>query len=307
MTSFTPKIFCRSAIGNVILELTVILLPFPLIVIGNIPQNFIALLVDFMRLNKFLAQKGLCSRREADKLITSELVRVNGEKVSPGYILEEGNKVTVLEKDSEKTHSFIFSENKSNNSFENIYIALNKPVDIECTCNTDIKGNIITYLRKNKKFLELEKEYQQKNNSLLRLFHIGRLDKNSHGLILLSNDGELSQKLMHPSFEHEKEYLVTVNKELTEDFIKKLSAGVTISRDKKEDKVKTLPCSVKQVSENSFKIILKQGYKRQIRKSCKVLGYEVIDLYRFRIGEVNIDENFKLKEAEFKLIEKQYL
>ncbi|NQY80871.1 MAG: rRNA pseudouridine synthase [Candidatus Caenarcaniphilales bacterium] len=260
-----------------------------------------------MRLNKFLAQKGLCSRREADKLITNELVRVNNEKVNPGYILEEGNEVTVLEKGSEKTHSFIFSENKSNDNFENIYIALNKPVDIECTCNTDIKGNIITYLRKNKKFLDLEKEYQQKNSSLLRLFHIGRLDKNSHGLILLSNDGELSQKLMHPSFEHEKEYLVTVNKELTEDFIKKLSAGVTISRDKKEDKVKTLPCKVKQVSKNSFNIILKQGYKRQIRKSCKVLGYEVEDLYRFRIGEVNIGKNHRIKESDFLILNKKMI
>lgn len=260
-----------------------------------------------MRLNKFLALKGLCSRREADKLITNESVRVNNEKVSPGYILEEGDKVLILEKGSKKTHNFIFSKAKINNNFENIYLALNKPKYIECTCNPEIKGNIITYLRKNKKFSELEKEYQQKNNSLLRLFHIGRLDKNSRGLILLSNDGDLSQKLMHPSFEHEKEYLVTVNKELTKEFIQKLSAGVNISRDKKEDKIKTLPCSVKQVNYNSFKIILKQGYKRQIRKSCKVLDYEVEDLYRFRIGQVNIDENFRLREAEFRLIEKRYL
>ena len=104
---------------------------------------------------------------------------------------------------------------------------------------------------------------------------------------------------MHPSFEHEKEYTVTVNKDITSEFIKKLSAGVTISRDKKEDKVKLLPSTVKKIGTNKFKIILKQGYKRQIRKSCKVLGYEVIDLYRFRIGSINIDNEHKIKEGDF--------
>ncbi|MCH2226676.1 MAG: pseudouridine synthase [Candidatus Caenarcaniphilales bacterium] len=252
-----------------------------------------------MRLNKLLALKGLCSRREADKLIKDQLVTINGEFTSPGYQVIENDKVQVKSPDHKILADFIFQENIAEAEFEKIYLALNKPVNIECTCNSEIKNNIIDFLRKDPEFRKLEERYKKRNKSQLRLFHVGRLDKNSRGLILLTNDGELSQKLMHPSHEHEKEYLVTVDKKISQDFIDKLSAGVTISRDKKEDKVKTLPCIVRKVSSNSFKIILKQGYKRQIRKSCKVLGYEVEDLYRFRIEDVNIDTSHKLDESKF--------
>ena len=251
-----------------------------------------------MRLNKFLAQKGLCSRREADKLILEKLIKVNNCEISPGYILEAGDKVVVFDSQATEINNFIYSETKAQ-EFEKVYLALNKAAGIECTCNLKIKANIISYIRKAKGFEKLRKKYQDRHQSELRLFHIGRLDKDSRGLILLSNDGDLSQKLMHPSYEHEKEYLVCVDKKITQSFIKDLSAGVEISRDKKDDKVKTLPCIVKQVNDRSFTIILTQGYKRQIRKSCKVLGYEVTDLYRFRIGEININENYKIAEGEF--------
>ncbi len=256
-----------------------------------------------MRLNKVLALKGICSRREADKLISKNQVLINGENTSPGYIVQSGDEIEVQIPTEKEAFKFLFSEEKIVEEFEKIFLILNKQVNIECTCNTNIKNNIITYLRKNDEFKELEKKYKKKNNSELRLFHVGRLDKNSRGLILLTNDGETAQRLTHPKYEHEKEYLVTVNKDISDSFINKLSAGVEISRNKKIDKVKTLACKVKKINSKTFKIILTQGYKRQIRQSCKVLGYEVIDLYRFRIGSLSLEENLNLPESKFKLID----
>jgi 23S rRNA pseudouridine2604 synthase len=240
-----------------------------------------------MRLNKFLADQGLCSRRQADLKISQGLVSVNAVTVDLGYCLESGDRVNYADKE------YIYNPESSQRL---IYLALNKPVGIECTCNEEIEGNLIHFLEKNPKFQELKK---------LRLYPIGRLDKNSRGLIILTNDGDITHKLSHPKFEHEKEYLVTVDKPITKKFLKDLSAGVEIIIKKNGIKARTLPCLVNQESETSFKIILKQGYKRQIRQSCKVLGYEVVDLLRFRIVKLNLYE-LSLNEGEFKLIDNLY-
>lgn len=240
-----------------------------------------------MRLNKFLADQGLCSRRQADLKISQGLVSVNAATVDLGYCLESGDRVNYAGKE------YIYNPESSQRL---IYLALNKPMGIECTCNEEIEGNLIHFLKKNPKFQELKK---------LRLYPIGRLDKNSRGLIILTNDGDITHKLSHPKFEHEKEYLVTVDKPITKKFLKDLSAGVEIIIKKNGIKARTLPCLVNQESETSFKIILKQGYKRQIRQSCKVLGYEVVDLLRFRIVKLNLYE-LSLNEGEFKLIDNLY-
>ena len=240
-----------------------------------------------MRLNKFLADQGLCSRRQADLKISQGLVSVNAATVDLGYCLESGDRVNYAGKE------YIYNPESSQRL---IYLALNKPMGIECTCNEEIEGNLIHFLEKNPKFQELKK---------LRLYPIGRLDKNSRGLIILTNDGDITHKLSHPKFEHEKEYLVTVDKPITKKFLKDLSAGVEIIIKKNGIKARTLPCLVNQESETSFKIILKQGYKRQIRQSCKVLGYEVLDLLRFRIVKLNLYE-LSLNEGEFKLIDNLY-
>ncbi|MFZ4084547.1 MAG: pseudouridine synthase [Vampirovibrionia bacterium] len=240
-----------------------------------------------MRLNKFLADQGLCSRRQADLKISQGLVSVNTVTVNLGCCLESGDRVNYADKE------YIYNPESSQRL---IYLALNKPAGVECTCNEEIKGNLIHFLEKNPKFQELKK---------LRLYPIGRLDKNSRGLLILTNDGDITHKLSHPKFEHEKEYLVTVDKPITKKFLKDLSAGVEIIIKKNGVKARTLPCLVNQESETSFKIILKQGYKRQIRQSCKVLGYEVVDLLRFRIVKLNLYE-LSLNEGEFKLIDNLY-
>jgi 23S rRNA pseudouridine2604 synthase len=240
-----------------------------------------------MRLNKFLADQGLCSRRQADLKISQGLVSVNAVTISLGCCLESGDRVNYAGKE------YIYNPESSQRL---IYLALNKPAGVECTCNEEIEGNLIHFLEKNPEFQELKK---------LRLYPIGRLDKNSRGLIILTNDGDITHKLSHPKFEHEKEYLVTVDKPITKKFLKDLSAGVEIIIKKNGIKARTLPCLVNQESETSFKIILKQGYKRQIRQSCKVLGYEVVDLLRFRIVKLNLYE-LSLNEGEFKLIDNLY-
>lgn len=255
-----------------------------------------------MRLNKFLADQGLCSRRQADLKISQRLVSVNAVTVDLGYCLESGDRVNYAGKE------YIYNPESSQRL---IYLALNKPMGIECTCNEEIEGNLIHFLEKNPKFHELKELFTSSSKnaragiSELRLYPIGRLDKNSRGLLILTNDGDITHKLSHPKFEHEKEYLVTVDKPITKKFLKDLSAGVEIIIKKNGIKARTLACLVNQESETSFKIILKQGYKRQIRQSCKVLGYEVVDLLRFRIAKLNLYE-LSLNEGEFKLIDNLY-
>ena len=253
-----------------------------------------------MRLNKFLADKGLCSRRQADLKINQGLVLVNGSIAELGHHLKANDIVTYENKE------YYFSENFIKRFF---YLALNKPTGIECTCSKETEGNLIDFLEKNPKFQKLREEFIDTSKASkaeeLRLYPIGRLDKNSRGLIILTNDGELTHKLSHPKFEHEKEYLVTVNKLISESFLKELSNGVEIKIDDNGTKVKTMPTKVFLETDKSFKIILKQGYKRQIRESCKVLGYKVLDLLRFRIAKLNLYE-LSLNEGEFRLIDNLY-
>ena len=207
------------------------------------------------RINKYLSEIGYCSRREADRLIADGRVLVNGEPV------EMGLKVSV------EDEIVVNGEAISNPKNKLVYIAFNKPKGIVCTTDTRVeKDNIIDYINYSK-----------------RIFPIGRLDKASEGLILLTNDGDIVNKILRARNNHEKEYIVTVNKPITKEFLHKMSNGVPIL-----DTV-TKKCFVKQTHKNEFKIILTQGFNRQIRRMCEYLDYRVIELTRVRIMNVNLD------------------
>ncbi len=212
-----------------------------------------------MRLNNYISASGFCSRREADKLISQGKVTINSKKAIIGQTVNENDIVKVFNK---------VIKPKNNN----IYIALNKPVGITCTTERHIKGNIIDYVN-----------YKE------RIFPIGRLDKPSEGLILLTNDGSIVNKILREENNHEKEYLVTVNKNIDSHFIQSMSNGVRIFNPVNKKYVTTKKCIVKKVNNNTFKIILTQGLNRQIRRMCEVLGYEVIKLKRIRIMNLTLD------------------
>lgn len=208
------------------------------------------------RLNKFISESGVCSRREADKYIEQNRVYVNDE------LPELGTKVTTSDKVTLDGKLIVASpENKS----DRIYIAYNKPIGITCTTERHIKGNIIDAIG-------------HKN----RIFPIGRLDKPSEGLILLTSDGDIVNKILRAENAHDKEYLVTVNNPISERFVKKMSRGVPIL-----DTV-TKPCKVTALARNRFKIILTQGLNRQIRRMCEFLGYDVVKLKRTRIMNISL-------------------
>ncbi|PKP40338.1 MAG: 23S rRNA pseudouridine synthase F [Bacteroidetes bacterium HGW-Bacteroidetes-13] len=206
------------------------------------------------RLNKFLSESGYCSRRQADKLIEEKRITVNGK------LPELGTKVSAT--DLIAVDGKIIAQKKE----ENIYLAFNKPVGIECTTNEKVRDNIISFI-----------------NYPKRIFPIGRLDKDSEGLILLTDDGDIVNKILRAANFHEKEYLVTVNKIITPDFIEKMSQGVPILN------TITRKCKVEKVNDNSFKIVLTQGLNRQIRRMCEYFDYEVIKLRRIRIVNVILD------------------
>lgn len=206
-----------------------------------------------IRLNKFISDTGMCSRREADKLIEQGKVKINGKIPELGTKVAPGDTVTVNGKQIE-------------NKTANVYIALNKPVGITCTTERHIEGNIIDFV-----------------NHRERIFPIGRLDKPSQGLIFLTNDGDIVNKILRADNNHEKEYVVSVNKPVTEDFIKRMSAGIPIL-----DTI-TKKCFVKQEGKNTFRIILTQGLNRQIRRMCEFLGYEVTKLNRVRIMNITLN------------------
>lgn len=207
------------------------------------------------RINKYLSEIGYCSRREADRLIADGRVLVNGELVEMGLKVSAEDKIVVN------------GEAISNPKNKLVYIAFNKPKGIVCTTDTRVeKDNIIDYINYSK-----------------RIFPIGRLDKASEGLIFLTNDGNIVNKILRASNNHEKEYIVTVNKPITKEFLHKMSKGVPIL-----DTV-TKKCFVKQTHKNEFKIILTQGFNRQIRRMCEYLDYRVIELTRVRIMNVNLD------------------
>ena len=219
---------------------------------------------NLVRLNKFISDTGYCSRREADALIAAGKVTVNGQSAEMGLKVSAGDTVLVDGKPLK-------------NKPKRVYIAYHKPVGITCTTERKVAGNIIDALK-----------YPE------RIFPIGRLDKPSEGLIFLTNDGDIVNKVLRAGNAHEKEYVVTVNKPITEHFIKRMSQGVPIL-----DTV-TLPCKVRQVSRNTFNIILTQGLNRQIRRMAEFLGYEVVKLKRTRIMHVRLAE---LKVGQWRLLD----
>ena len=208
-----------------------------------------------IRINKYLSEVGYCSRREADKLIEQGRVMVNGK------VPEMGTKVTfndTIKVDGEPI-------GKPQKKF--VYMAFHKPVGIVCTTDTRVeKNNIVDFINYSK-----------------RIFPIGRLDKASEGLIFMTNDGDIVNKILRAKNHHEKEYIVTVNKPITDDFIQKMGNGVPILN------TITRKCKVKQLGEKQFNIILTQGLNRQIRRMCEVLGYRVRKLKRIRIMNINLD------------------
>ena len=206
-----------------------------------------------IRLNKFLSDADFCSRRQADRLIEEGHVKVNNETALMGQKVTLLDKVTVDGKEVSREE-------------EQIVIAFNKPVGVECTTDKNNPDNIVDYINYKK-----------------RIYPIGRLDKNSQGLILLTNDGALVNNILKASNYHEKEYVVTVDKPITEEFIKQMSKGVKIL-----DQV-TRPCVVKKVNKHTFNIILTQGLNRQIRRMCETLGFKVQKLKRVRIMGVHLD------------------
>lgn len=206
-----------------------------------------------MRINKFISETGYYSRRETNRLIAAKRITVNGEICEPGQEVEHDDIVLVDGKPiPKKTHS--------------IYIALNKPVGITCTAAEHIEGNIINFV-----------------NYPERIFPIGRLDKASQGLILMTNDGDIVNKMMRSEYGHEKEYIVTVDKPFDDAFLKGMAGGVTI-RDGR-----TNPCEIHRISDSVFRIILTQGMNRQIRRMCRAFGYTVTRLERIRIMNITID------------------
>ncbi len=221
------------------------------------------------RINKYLSEVGFCSRRKADEYISLGRVYINGK------IAELGSKVSV--NDEIKVDGEIIQ----NNNKKRVYIAFNKPIGIECTGNTKVKDNIIDFI-----------------NHKERLFTIGRIDKQSEGLILLTNNGDIVNNVLRAENKKEKEYVVWVNKNLTSDFIEKIRNGVRILGKK------TKKCYVKKINDNKFKIVLTQGMNRQIRRMCEVLGYRVTKLKRVRIMniylDVNVGEYRDLNEEEVK-------
>ena len=207
------------------------------------------------RINKHLSQIGFCSRREADKLIDSGRVLINGKMAEMGVKVSTNDKITV--------NGQLLNPAKN----KNVYIAFNKPKGIVCTTDTRVeKDNIIDYV-----------------NYPKRIFPVGRLDKPSEGLIILTNDGEIVNKILRAQNNHEKEYIVSVNKPITKDFIYKMANGVPIL-----DTV-TKKCFVKQTHKNQFKIILTQGLNRQIRRMCEYYDYRVVALKRVRIMNLKLD------------------
>ena len=211
-----------------------------------------------IRLNKYLSEAGVCSRREADRMIEAGIVTVDGKVASPGTKVEEGQEVCVRKK-------VIQSKTKKT------VLAVYKPAGIVCTEDKREKKNIIRFL-----------------NYPIRVTYAGRLDKDSEGLLIMTNDGDLINGMMRARFAHEKEYKVTVYKEITPEFIEKMSQGVHIrDREKNLDAV-TRPCKVKKIGKYTFSIILTQGLNRQIRRMCEALGYKVTTLKRIRIMNIEL-------------------
>lgn len=220
--------------------------------------------MEQIRLNKFLSDAGVCSRREADRLAEQGLITVDGETAVVGMKIHPDAQVKVRGKRIKKEE-------------EKVLLAFHKPAGVVCTAEKREKNNVIDYL-----------------NYPLRIYPVGRLDKDSTGLLLLTNDGELVNKIMRAGNYHEKEYIVRVNRPLTEEFCRKMASGVPIL-----DTV-TRTCQVEPVDEMTFRIVLTQGLNRQIRRMCEALGYRVIALKRVRIMNIKLGD---LKEGAWRRVE----
>ena len=208
-----------------------------------------------VRLNKYLSEIGHCSRRAADKLIDAGRIQVNGQQVVMGQKVTPQDRIEI---------DGILVEDLRE---KNVYLAFNKPVGIVCTTDTRVeKDNIIEYI-----------------NYPSRIFPIGRLDKPSEGLILMTNDGDIVNKILRARNNHEKEYIVTVNKPVTAEFIEKMANGIQIL-----DTI-TRKCEVEQIHKKEFRIVLTQGLNRQIRRMCEYLEYRVVKLKRIRIMNIHLD------------------
>lgn len=216
---------------------------------------------DEVRINKFLSDAGICSRREADRYIEEGKVKIDGVTAQMGSKVSSSSQVTFCGNPVKKEEKLAF-------------IVLNKPVGIVCTTDHKEPNNILDFLHYG-----------------MRIYPIGRLDKDSEGLILLTNDGNIVNKILRAENHHEKEYLVTVSKEIDPEFVKKMSSGIPILN------TVTNPCKVTQIDKYTFNIILTQGLNRQIRRMCEYLGYKVTSLKRIRIMNIKLG---RLKTGDYR-------
>ncbi|RKD31756.1 pseudouridine synthase [Lacrimispora algidixylanolytica] len=229
-----------------------------------------------IRLNKFLSEAGVCSRREADRLIEFGKVRINGQAVTAGQKVLPGQSVSV------KGREIITTGKKEGHKEKQVLLAVYKPKGIVCTTsNKDRAPNIVDML-----------DYP------VRVYPVGRLDKESEGLILMTNQGDLVNKIMRSGNAHEKEYLVKVNRPVTDEFIRKMKKGVHLT----ELDVTTKPCFVAKTGEKAFRIILTQGLNRQIRRMCEELNFEVRLLKRMRIMNIELGD---LKSGAYRELSKK--
>lgn len=213
-----------------------------------------------MRINVYISSTGYCSRREADRLIKSGRVTIDGDVASLGMEVDEENVV--------KVDNTVIGKRP-----HRVYLAFNKPKGIISTTDQNIPNNIITYI-----------------NYPERIFPIGRLDKDTSGLILLTNDGMIVNKILRSENNHDKEYIVEVDKPYDEDFINKMTSGVEIYNPVQHVLVKTKPAILRRINNKTFNLIITQGLNLQIRRMCKQLGYNVVNLKRIRIININIKD-----------------
>lgn len=222
-------------------------------------------MTETVRINKYLSEAGICSRREADRQIEAGHVTINGRKAVMGDKVESGDVV-------------FFGKKQVSKEEEMILLAVNKPRGIVCTAEKRERNNIVDFI-----------------NYPKRIYPVGRLDKDSRGLLLMTNQGELVNKIMRSGNRHEKEYIVRVNRDISQDFLDKMAAGVYLE----ELKTSTRPCPVERIGKRTFRIILTQGMNRQIRRMCEKFNYRVVDLKRTRIMNIELGE---LKEGTYRRI-----
>ena len=223
---------------------------------------------ESVRINKYLSAAGVCSRREADRQIEAGNVTINGRTAMMGERVSVGDVV-------------MYGREKVSKEEEQILIVVNKPVGIVCTAEKREKDNIVDFI-----------------NYPKRIYPIGRLDKTSHGLLLMTNQGDLVNKMMRSGNYHEKEYIVKVNREITEEFLQNMAKGVYLQ----ELDITTRPCRVQKVGRRVFRIILTQGLNRQIRRMCETFQYRVVDLKRVRIMNIRLGD---LKEGAYRKVTQQ--